>query len=275
MLIEKRDKAIAVIFIFVILASLFSFSISFVEAELKDSADSLSNTLNNIPSSDEELKQKITEFIKNGWNNFASQNKYFGSFHNWSISHQETYKFLFNQQYSFAPVFFFVLVLWIFLIVNMTNMIYVEFRGMKGSVIIGLLISFFITVLISHTGILNWLSLKILGLIYLQQNLLYKVIGWIIVIAIALILDNLVRNYVKSRKESIKSRKIRDANNSSRENKKSGKKLSKRVEVLEKIEAKRAEKLMEENEGLTEEEADEIKEEVEEDLDNLDTKGGA
>ena len=87
------------------------YNVSAVDSAVTDAIGVNSESLDNIPRTQEEAGDKASNYLKQEWNKLLTNNKFVGPIHNWSISHPLFFQILFNEPYSFSLVFIWIVIL--------------------------------------------------------------------------------------------------------------------------------------------------------------------
>ena len=142
--------AIFALVIIVLLAGVYN--VSAVDSAVTDAIGVNSESLDNIPRTQEEAGDKASNYLKQEWNKLLTNNKFVGPIHNWSISHPLFFQILFNEPYSFSLVFIWIVILWIFFAFNVSKVINASLN--IGS-LLGIGLGIGTSIVLAHIGVIG------------------------------------------------------------------------------------------------------------------------
>lgn len=154
---------------------------------LEDQASNINEKVNNIPRSQEDIKNEIrNKYLKEDWSEFMSKIKIIGQVHNFFIANPLIFQILLNEKYGFSLTFFGISILWIFFFI----LIYNTLKYLLPSKSAILALSGISCIIISHLGVINFIVHFIFHIIYAQETWWIRVFLWLFVGIILFLIFN-------------------------------------------------------------------------------------
>jgi uncharacterized membrane protein len=195
------------------------------------------DNLDNIPQTPEDAEQAGREYLKQEWNKIILKLPVIGSIHGYFVAHPLIFQILFKEPYNFSLTFICIFILWVFILVNVSNI----FSGLiRGGTYTGLLIGLAVSVALAQVGVIGGIVRFVLSIIYARDTWWIRLLLWLVVIVVLMLVayfDSALKDTIKKSKEEKEKAEVKEKAEESEEfirGVKEGQEISKPIRELKK-----------------------------------------